>query len=208
MGDIPEAVRRDLIAAVYRHADQLDWDSLTQADRSSWYDRWVEEPAIGGVLTRFIPLERARVWLKDVPMKHYSRARSGVGPYSDLVTRRLPGPEGVATQVFGPSWHVIDGTLQEKPNRCRITDTRAQRLMIWGLPKNMHALVWAGLNSAIDGEPSPAIVVTTLQGQPISHGERQRHIALGERVGIEVLHTTLRPIIQSPPARISERGDA
>src|SRR6516164_1841683 len=41
---------------------------------------------------RFLSRERARVWLKDVPMKEYSRARSGIGAFSDLVTVRLPSP--------------------------------------------------------------------------------------------------------------------
>jgi hypothetical protein len=208
MGDIPDAVRRELIAKVYRHADHLDWDTLTQADRSAWYDRWVDDPGIGGTLTRFIPRERARVWLKDVPMKHYSRARSGVGPYSDLVTRRLPGPEGVAAQVFGASWRVIDGTVQDKPNRCRITDTRNERLMIWGPPNNLRALIWAGLNSAIDDEPAPAIVVTTLQGQPLAPGERRRHILLAQRVGLDVFHTTLRATIELSPDHATGLRDA
>ena len=44
------------------------------------YDRWLDDPAIGGYLTRFLSRERARVWLKDVPMKEYSRARNGIGP--------------------------------------------------------------------------------------------------------------------------------
>lgn len=141
-------------------------------------------------------------------MKHYSRARGGIGPYSDLVTRRLPGPEGVATQVFGASWRVVDGTVQEKPNRCRITDAHTERLMIWGPPSNLRALIWAGLNSAIDGEPAPSIVVTTLQGQPLGHGERQRHIALGQRAGIDIFHTTLRPTIESPSAHAAGVRDA
>ena len=208
MGDIPDQLRRDLIAEVYRRADELDWDSLTQVDRSSWYDRWVDDPAIGGVLTRFIPRERARVWLKDVPMKHYSRARGGVGPYSDLVTRRLPGPKSVASQVFGAAWRVVDGTVQEKPNRCRITDSHAERVMIWGPSNNLRALIWAGLNSAIDGAPAPSIVVTSLQGQPLSDGERQRHIALGQRAGIEVFHTTLRLTVRPPRTDAQGHPDA
>jgi hypothetical protein len=102
----------------------------------------------------------------------------------------------------------VDGTVQEKPNRCRITDSHAERLMIWGPPNNLRALIWAGLNSAIDGAPAPAIVVTSLQGQPLGDGERQRHIALGQRAGIEVFHTTLRRTIGPPRAATQGRLDA
>lgn len=141
-------------------------------------------------------------------MKHYSRARGGVGPYSELVTRRHPGPEGVAAQVSDYSWRVIDGTVQERPNRCRITDTRDERLMIWGPTNNLRTLIWAGLNSAIDGEPAPAIVVTTLQGQPFAPGERRRHILQGQRADLDVFHTAPQATIEAPPDHAARPRDA
>jgi hypothetical protein len=200
MSELPDALRREVIAEVYRQADHLDWEGLSQSERTTWYDRWVDVPSIGGVLTRFIPRERARRWLKDVPMKHYARARSGVGPYASLVTRRLPGPAEIAVQVFGPAWDVIDGTVLDKPNRCLITDQQNERLMIWGSTNNLRALVWAGLNAAIDSKPHPVIVITTPQGQPLGDGERRRHLALGARIGVDMRHTTVRQTIQPAAA--------
>ena len=35
--------------------------------------------------------DQARMWIKDMPMKHYARARSGIGPYASLVASHLPG---------------------------------------------------------------------------------------------------------------------
>lgn len=201
MADVPDSLRRDVIGEVYGRADSLDWDTLSHPERSSWYDRWVDDAKIGGVLTRFVSRERARVWLKDVPMKHYARARAGVGPYADLVRRRLPGPDRVAAQVFGTDWEIVEGTIRDKPNRCLVADGHDERLMIWGPVSNLRALIWAGVNAVIDGEPRPSIVITTLQGRPLDEGTRSRNVALGAHIGAEVFHTTLRPTLvpASPP---------
>lgn len=200
MSDIPEELRRQVIATVYRRADELDWDGLTQRDRTMWYSRWLDEEPIGGVLTRFMPRERVRGWLKDVPMKHYTRARAGLGPYASLASRRLPGPESIARQVLGPSWSLVEGTLAEKPNRCRVRDGDRHHLMIWGPPANLSALVWAGINAVVDRVPSPVVVVTTPQGQRLTEAEKLRHVTLGRQAGLEVVHTILREVGDGDPS--------
>ena len=80
MSLLEEQLRRQVIAEIYRRADDLDWDGLSSSDRSTWYVRWLDDPAIGGVLDLYMPRDQARLWIKDVPMKHYARARSGLGP--------------------------------------------------------------------------------------------------------------------------------
>jgi hypothetical protein len=193
MSELESAFRRAIIAEVYRQAGEMDWDGLTDRQRSAVYDRWIDEPAIGGELTRFLPRERARVWLKDVPMKEYARARSGIGSLADLVTVRLPSPGQIARQVQGEHWDAVDGTIREKPNRCEITDGQDQRLMIWGPPKVLRDLVWAGINAVVDGhEPTPLIVVAAPRGDSAGQDEMRRHIRIGAIVGLEVRHTTLR----------------
>ncbi|MFF8542508.1 hypothetical protein ACF060_19595 [Streptomyces werraensis] len=194
MSDIPEEVRRQVIRAIYRRADQLDWDGLTQSDRTKWYNQWLDEEPIGGVILRYLPRERARGWVKDVPMKHYARARAGLGPYADLACRRLPGPDQIVRQVFGAQWEIIDGTIKEKPNRCRVSDGETVHLMIWGPLNNLSSLIWCGINAVVDRAPTPVIVVTLLQGQRISEGEKARHATLGRQAGLEVVHTVLRQV--------------
>lgn len=61
MSELPGDLRRTVIAEVYRQADELDWDALPDRRRTEMYDRWLNEPAIGGQLTRFQTRERARV---------------------------------------------------------------------------------------------------------------------------------------------------
>jgi hypothetical protein len=193
MSELPDELRRGVVAEVYRQAGDLDWDGLTDKRRSAIYDRWLDHPNIGRELTRFLTRERARVWLKDVPMKEYARARSGIGVYADLVTVRLPSPGQIARQVQGGDWSAVDGTIREKPNRCVITNGREERLMIWGPPKTLRDLVWAGINSIADNhEPTPLLVVATPRGNVLSETEKRRHVRLGQIAGLDVAHTVLR----------------
>jgi len=194
MSDIPEPLRREIIARIFDRADQLDWDGLSQVERSGAYDRWVDDPDIGGVLFRHLAPERPRVWIKDVPMKHYDRARRGIGPYASLVRRRLPGPDHLTRQTLGSEWVVREQTIRVKPNRCEVSDGRSSRLMIWGKSANFRALIWAGINAEVDHEPTPLLVVVSRQGQRLSDGEITRHILLARQVKIEVRHTILRDI--------------
>jgi hypothetical protein len=192
MSEIQDPLRRELIREIYRHADELRWDCLSISERSAWYNRWVDDNKIGGVLTRYMPRERARLWIKDVPMKHYNRARSGIGPYADLVLNPLPGATQIATLTLGEEWLVVDGSVQEKPNRCLVTDGQATLLMIWGGVRNLQSLIWAGLNARVDGSPTPIVVVTTRQGERLTAGEQARHQQLAKLAGIEIRHLTTR----------------
>ena len=192
MSELPDALRREVVAEAYRQAGELDWDGLSDKQRSAIYDRWLDDPGIGRQLTRFLSRERARVWLKDVPMKEYARARNGIGVYSNLVTVRLPSPGQIARQVLGEGWDVIDGTIREKPNRCLISNGRAERLMMWGPPKTLRDIVWAGINAVADGLATPLLVVATPQGHVLDDGEKRRHIRLGQLAGLEVRHAVLQ----------------
>lgn len=193
MSELENALRRAIVAEVYRQAGDMDWDGLTDKQRSAVYDRWLDDPAIGRQLTRFLSRERARVWLKDVPMKEYARARSGIGVYSDLTAVRFPSPGQIARQVMGASWDTLNSTIREKPNRCEISDGINKRLMIWGPPKVLRDLVWAGIIAVADGrEPTPLIVVAAPRGESLDQSEIKRHVRIGKIAGLEVRHTTLR----------------
>jgi hypothetical protein len=202
MSELEGAFRRAIVAEIYRQAGDMDWDGLTGKQRSAVYDRWLDDPSIGRELTRFLSRERARVWLKDVPMKEYARARSGIGSFADLVTVRLPGPEQIARQVPGESWHAVEGTVREKPNRCLISDGRGERLMIWGPPRILKDMIWAGIIAVADGrEPTPLIVVASPRGESVSQSEMTRHTKISQNAGLELRHTTVR-VVRIAPARL------
>jgi hypothetical protein len=192
MSLIEEEVRRQIIAEIYKRADDLDWDGLSLSDRSTWYVRWLDDPAIGGVLDLYMPRDRVRIWIKDVPMKHYARARSGIGPYAALVTSHLPGADQLSQLAFGVEWAPLEGTVKDKPNRCIVSDGGNQLVqMLWGPPRAFQSLVWASLNAVIDQQPMPVMVVLTRQGERLTDGQVGRHRRIAERIGIEVRHLTV-----------------
>ena len=191
MSLIEEELRRQVIAEIYRRADDLDWDGLSPSDRSTWYVRWLDDPAIGGVLDVHMPRDRARIWIKDVPMKHYARARSGIGPYADLVISRLPDAGQLAQLAFGADWVPLEGTVKDKPNRCTVSDDDGLAQMLWGPPRAFQSLVWASLNAVVDEQPTPVMVVVTRQGERLTDGQIGRHRSIARRIGVEVRHLTV-----------------
>ncbi|MBV1849358.1 hypothetical protein [Catellatospora tritici] len=197
MARMPEDVRRQVIIELFRRADSLDWDGLQQTDKSVWYARWLDEPEIGGVLEKFMPRDKARIWIKDTPMKHYNRARSGIGPYADLVGSKLPDAPTLVRLAFGEGWTVLPSTLRDKPNRCAIRKNDDLRQILWGGSKSFPSLVWASINAIVDAGPAPVILVVTRQGERLSDGQIARHCQIGELIGVELRHVTAGAMVSS-----------
>jgi hypothetical protein len=199
MSLLEEELRRQVIAEIYRRADDLDWDGLSPSDRSTWYVRWLDDPAIGGVLDLHMPRDQARLWIKDVPMKHYGRARSGIGPYADLVSSHLPDAGQLSRLAFGSDWAPLAGTLKDKPNRCTLSDSDGRLAqMLWGPPRAFQSLVWASLNAVVDDQPTPVMVVVTRQGERLTDGQVDRHRRIAKRIGVEVRHLTAGSASHAP----------
>lgn len=192
MSDIDEEIRREVIAEVYRQVEHLDWDGMTPRERSQCYLRWIDDPLIGGKLTRFIERDRVRVWIKDGPIKELPRARHGIGSYAQFTRSRYPGVEQIAHQAIGASWVADPDTVDVKPNRCLVRGPGPDIRMIWGPPTKLADLVWAGINARVDGNADPIIVVTSSHGTRLSGGEMHRHRLLAKTAGIELVHITLR----------------
>jgi hypothetical protein len=190
MGRMPEDERRKVIVELFLRADQVDWDGLQPSERSTWYARWLDEPKIGGVLDAYMTREQARVWIKETPMKHYNRARSGIGPYANLVSSRLPDAPKLTRLVFGENWRVVPKSLRDKPNRCLITDGQQRVDMIWGPPRAIQSLVWAAINAVVDESDQSAILVVTRQGERLTDGQLARHRKMGELLHVPVHHVT------------------
>lgn len=202
MSDLPPDVRDLVIAACYSRAVDLSWDALSQAERSSAYDSWLDDQEIGGRMIPLLTREKARVWLKDVPMKEYARATSGIGPYARFATRQLPGPEALAKQTFGKAWTTQANTLRTKPNRVVIKNGHASRLMLWGSRRALRDLLWAAMVAQVDNGAETVVVLCATRDEHITDTEKKRHIALCELAGVAVVHTevALREVAR-PEAR-------
>lgn len=194
MSDMPPEIREKVVREVYRRLEEVDWDGLTSRQRTRTYDQWLEDPAIGGVLSRFRSPESARYWLKDGPVKELPHARTGVGPYAKFVTSRDPNPSQIAVQAFGEGWSAQESTLKIKPNKCVVGRSDATALMIWGYPKKLGDLVWAGIEAKVDRTPQPRLVITVPQGTRLSESEKQRHKDLANVASLDLVHIVWRRV--------------
>lgn len=66
-------VKRVITKKVWEIADHIDWRHLTITQKKQYYEKWTNDPEIGGILVTVMESERVRVYLKDTVMKQYAR---------------------------------------------------------------------------------------------------------------------------------------
>jgi predicted nucleic acid-binding protein/alkylated DNA nucleotide flippase Atl1 len=195
-GSLPSEARERVLLAIYRQAHEIDWEFLTNAEKTTQYRQWLEDPEVGGILLGFLPEQKARVWIKDIPMKEYARSQEGVGQYAKYAVMRFRGPGEIVQAACGEGWSVQADSVGEKPMHCYATDGTVARYICWGPPRTFRNLIGAALDKTIDAKERPAIVVTTRDGDtPITADERKQQAQLAERSGVDLkyLHRALIP---------------
>lgn len=196
MSDLPAALREELTRRLYAKAAKLDWENLSASQKTAQYSHWMADPEIGGQLTRFLPEDRARVWIKDGPMKEYGRAQFGVGPFAHLVDAPRCTPETVIRAAQGAGWEVVAGSVQIKPARCNAASSSDQALVLWGHAADFKHLIWAGLEaSAQDEDRQVTIAVVESPARPTGTAERAHFKSIADRCGFAVRH--INPIPSS-----------
>lgn len=195
--NLPEALRRRILLSMYRTADELDWEFLSNPGKTAQYRRWFDDPEIGGELRRFASDKDVRVWIKDVPMKEYARAQEGIGKFVPYVRRRFRGADEIVQFFCGPGWSVVPDSVEGKPNHCLATDGNVKRYICWGKAGVLKDLIWAALNEAIDSPTRPGIVITTRDGETLSKHARDRHVRLAKHCGVDLTHLH-RTMIDNP----------
>src|SRR3990170_4641413 len=68
---VPDTVREQLRRQLWHIADRIGWIHLPPAQKSRHYEDWTRDPAIGGILARYIDMGQVRVYLKDSLLKDY-----------------------------------------------------------------------------------------------------------------------------------------
>jgi hypothetical protein len=194
---LPDETRKQLLLRIYKQAEELRWDFLTNPQRTVYYRQWYTDPNIGVVLTNFVGDKAAMDWIKDVAMKEYGRAKEGIGQYVPYVTRRFRGTDEIVRAACGDGWSVVQGALGIKPNNFLATDGSEARYLCWGRPAQFRDLVWASLNQAVDQASRPAIVVTTQDGETLSSAEKKRQGKIAAHCGIDLTHLH-RTMIENP----------
>jgi hypothetical protein len=182
---IPADLREGVWRSLYEDAGRLDWEHLSSQSKSQQYARWLDDPHIGGILTRFMDRDQARVYIKDSPMKEYARALAGEGPGAKFTINREAAPERIVQAALGAGWTVVRGSVGIKPMHCwaRLGDRR--RYLCWARSDHFGDLVWAALNQVVDNpESDPLIVIRESAASPTSVGTRKRHQSIADRCGV------------------------
>lgn len=195
--NIPSDLRERLLIEIYRQADEMDWEFLSNAQKTAQYRKWIEDPRVGGVLTDHHPEKDVRVWLKDVPMKEYARSQEGIGHYVRYIPMRFRGPEEVVRAAFGSDWTMLPDTVDVKPNHCLATDDVTSRYVFWGRDAQFKDLLYAALEMAVTTQNEPAIVITTRDGEHVSEEAKalRKGIAAHCKISVIYLH---RSMIRNP----------
>jgi len=191
-GAVPPGQLADVIRTLYAAAEQLGWEHLPLQERSAQYARWIADPAVGGVLTRYMTSEQARSWIKDGPMKEFARARRGSGRYAKYGWPCGTGPSEVVRAALGERWTIIDGSMGDKPSHCRAQRDGESAYLAWGTAPNFRHLVWAALRATVDKDDPAIIVVTETTERPTPEHEAAWHRRIADRCGFRVAHVRER----------------
>jgi len=189
MSKIPAQVREEVSRSILQHAVELGWEDLSNTQKSAQYERWANSPEIGGRLSDYIPVERVRVWIKDGPMKEFKRAQRGLGPYADLAPANKRQEEEICKRVLGASWHILEDSVEVKPNRFDAENDEMRLTVFWGTQTDLKHLVWAFLNHT-HPENSRLVIVST-QSEPTTTMSRARNARIAERLNTRIDYISL-----------------
>ena len=176
MNEIPTAIREGVIKRLYTDAERLDWENLSVAEKTSQYAIWLEDEDVGGRLLRFRPSEsEVRVWIKDGPMKEYSRALLGVGPCAGYVENPHCTPSSVVRATLGESWEAMPETIEIKPARCRASGPGGESIVLWGKTEDFKFLLFAALEIAVsEGAPEITVAIVETAANPTAKPNREQ----------------------------------
>lgn len=174
-----------VVRKVYADALELDWEHCTLREHTEQYARWLEDPAVGGILSQWLAPEDQRVWLKDGPMKEFSRALAGEGAYALYLTDHPRAPLKLVQRALGTDWAVVPGSSSVKPLQCDAMRGSERIRLFWGPAKDFKHLLWAALDQ---GQRSPKhncrMVVFDSATRPLSAGERTKLNDIAKRCNV------------------------
>ena len=180
MARVPDEVRGQIARRIYEEAARLDWPTMAQEEKGRLYDRWANDPEIGGQLAGYVRSDRIRLWLKDGPLKAYTQATAGVGPYAKYAPQVGTSPASAVLAALGPGWTPDEDTVDVKPLRAvavRGADGSRHRI-VYGPARNFKDLLWAALvESDEDGLPVTILVLENAGSVPTVEREQQKSLA-------------------------------
>jgi hypothetical protein len=189
---IPKEIEKKVVAKIYADAETLDWVALTPHERSNQYTKWVAEPKVGGKLQEYLSATDARVWIKDGPMKEWSRSLSGVGKYASLVEGANDTPARLIAKALGADWVLEPGSQRVKPLRVTARRDEDEIVVAWAPATGLKHLIWAALSASAEGDLREWVlcVVETFT-KPTPANDKQAHQRIASRANLRLAHLLL-----------------
>lgn len=123
---VPDAAYQRIKEKLWRIADERNWPTLSDQQKTALYEDWIRDSDVGGVLSRYLDPGSVRVYIKDTIMKPYGRERIKDFP-PILRLLGLPDDSSVAETYI-------------KPHGRRLTDGK---VVSWGLSRDWKAILFA-----------------------------------------------------------------
>ena len=169
---IPDRTHCRIKRTLWGVADELNWPTLSDPQKSALYEGWIRDEQVGGVLSRYLNPGSVRVYIKDTIMKPYGRERiKDCAPILRLLG--LPNDLIVAETYI-------------KPHGRRLTDGR---VICWGLSRNWKTILFSAFERAHVARPGVpfAAVMMFPTGKCQQPEYRQMIETASERLGIKHL---------------------
>lgn len=166
---MPEAIRDAIRAKLWATAEHLGWSSLSDAERSEYYERWTKDATIGGQLAHFMDPRKVRVYIKDSLLKPYERSRLLETEAEVWRALDLPLPENHAHAYI-------------KPHGRRLVDGK---VICWGKSRDWKLILMAVFErsrASSDHSAHAAVLIET--GQTAKKARRQLVCDAAQRLGI------------------------
>ncbi|RKR43614.1 hypothetical protein [Paraburkholderia sp. BL17N1] len=156
---MPKDIRDQIRQKIWDKADELGWSTLSDSDRTIWYENWSKDKNVGGALAHFMDPRKVRVYIKDSLLKPYLRGRLEDGANMALLAAGLgDGPASVKGSY-------------DKPHGRLLTDGK---VVCWGNSRDWKSILIAVFERAYrveSGTPYAAVLIET--GRTTNEGLRQ-----------------------------------
>jgi hypothetical protein len=165
---VPAKIRKEIRDRLWAEADQLNWSSLSAADKSRYYTIWTETKDVGGRLGLYMDPRQVRVYIKDTLLKPY--------------TRETSANPGQAFRVLGLPADTLTTATYIKPHGRRLTDGRQ---VAWSKASEWKATLMALHERAFDTGCPFAAVLTKAGAKYATPEDRSVVENAAEKLGIE-----------------------
>lgn len=167
---IPEEIRRAIKDSLWAKLDQLSWLTMSDADHSSYYERWTKAADIGGKLGHFMDPRAVRVYIKDTLVKDYARER--LLENADQILRALDIPAELS---------IVHRYI--KPHGLLLSDSR---IVCWGNSRDWkHILMAAFERQRASNNAVSSSVVVIENGKTLDPNTRNLVKDAARRLGVD-----------------------